>query len=113
VPLHPDSVRSALAPTGDPVEEELGEASVGGPPVLVALEALGDQVVAMALGMVTQTAGTDKTVMLGAPLGDLGTVEAVPTVGMATTATLLLGVPMETLGILAVSLTAGMDKTVM
>jgi len=94
VPLPPDSVRSALALTGEPVEEELGEASVGGPLVVVALEALGDQVVAMALG-------------------DLGAVEAVPTVGMARTATLLLGDPMETLGILAVSLTAGMDKTVM
>jgi len=89
VPLPPDSVPSALALTGEPVEEELGEASVGGAPVVVALEALGDQVVAM------------------------GTVEAVPTVDMARTATLLLGDPMETLGVVAVSLTAGMDKTVM
>jgi len=95
------------------MEEELGEASVGGAPVVVALEALGDQVVAMALGVVTQTAGTDRTVMLGAPLGALGAVEAVPTVGMDRTATLLLEDPLETLGVVAVSLTAGMDKTAM
>jgi len=95
------------------VEQELGEASVGGPPVVVALEALGDQVVAMALGLVTQTAGMDKTVMLGVPLGALGVVEAVPTAGMARTATLLLEDPLETLGVVAVSLTAGMDKTAM